>query len=433
MKKLNTFGAVTDSTVAEAAEAFGTPVYLYDETLIAERCREVLAMPNAYGIGVRYAMKANSSRALLKIIRKAGLAFDASSLNEVRRAHASGIAYSEIMLTTQEVPLGADRADLEAMIDQGLKYNVCSLRQLELIGDFAAAKGHRLSMRIHPGVGAGESATRNTGDDYSCFGVHLSNLGEALRLAGEKGLIFRCVHVHIGSGGDPAVWRENIDRELEIVEKYFPEAQSVSLGGGLKEARMPDERAADVAALGLYAKARFEDFYARTGRKLTMEIEPGTYIMANAGYIVTRVMDKKQTGGGLNFVLTDGGMETNARPLLYGSRHPFYVVSQAGELLSSDFSEIPGEYRAAVVGRCCESGDAQCLTEDGLSVQRPMAEPNCGDYVVIGGAGAYCASMSLMNYNSHVQAPEVLLAGTGNLRQIRRRQTLEQVMENEMD
>ena len=365
---------------------------------------------------------------------------DSSSMNEVRRASIAGIAYSDIILTTQEVPLGEDMEDLKVMIKAGLKYNVCSLAQLRNIGDFAGENKIPLAMRYHPGIGSGESATRNTGDMYSCFGIHLSDIEEALEYAKNKGLNFDLVHVHIGSGGDPKKWQDNIDMELDIIERYFPDAQTVNFGGGLRVARMPDEDAANIEELGEYAKKSIEAFYNKTGRKLKMEIEPGNYVMALAGYIVTKVIDKKRTGAeGLNFLVLDGGMEVNARPLLYGSRHPFYVVSQRGDLLSSEFSETiasgrdaEGFYMAVPVGRCCESGDSQSLDPSGLSLPRRMAEPEIGDYFIIGGAGAYCSAMTPMNYNSHVQAPEILLSCDGSLRVIRREQSLEQILINEV-
>ena len=429
-------GSVSAQMIARVAAQFGTPLYLYDESLIIEKCQHVLAMPNAFGLEPRYAMKANSNKALLQLISAQGLNIDASSLNEARRAHGAGIPFEKILLTTQEVPLRQDRQDLEKMLLQGLRYNVCSIRQLELVEDFALQHKISLSMRVHPGVGSGESVTRNTGDKYSCFGIHLSGLKTTLARTRAKGLVFDQVHVHIGSGGDPEKWRDNIDRELGFVEEYFPEAKRVNFGGGFKEARMPDESAADIQALGIYAAKRIKEFHERTGRKLVMEVEPGTYIVANSGYLITEVIDKKKTGDdGFGFVIVDGGMEVNARPLLYGSRHPFAVVSQDGNLIGSD-CDLSGltedKDLRILVGRCCESGDSQTLAADGHIVPRLMAEPNLGDYVVIGGCGAYCASMTPFNYNSHVQAGEVLYRKSDKLQVIRREQSLEQLTANEL-
>ena len=435
LSSLAPWGNVTAAHVLAAAKV-GTPVYVYDEAQIVRHCRNILGMPNAYGIEPRFAMKANSSRAILQLVAREGLGIDASSLNEARRAHAAGIAYGRIMLTTQEVPVGRNRQDLEGMMLEGLRYNVCSMRQMELVADFASAHGIALSVRVHPGEGSGESATRNTGDKYSCFGVHLSILEEVLALAKAKGVRIDGVHVHIGSGGDPEAWRANIDRELGFVERFFPEATRVSFGGGFKVARMPDEKAADIEALGNYAKKRFEEFHQRTGRKLTMEVEPGTYIVANAGYLVTQVIDRKRTGDdGFDFIVANGGMEVNSRPLLYGSRHPFYVVASDGRLLSSEFDLAgldPQADRRIVVGRCCESGDSQSLDEQGHILERVMAAPQVGDFVVIGGCGAYCAAMTPFNYNSQVQAPEALVRADGSMAVIRRPQDVAQMWANEI-
>ncbi|MCL2663102.1 MAG: diaminopimelate decarboxylase [Oscillospiraceae bacterium] len=432
MHRLNNFSNLTSEGVAQVTGAYGTPVYVYDESLILERCRECTEMPQAYGLVVRYAMKANSNRRLLKIITGAGLHLDASSLNEVIRANLAGVPYDRIMLTTQEVYSDDMRAKLEELLLSGLRYNACSLYQLQLISDFAADNSIDVGIRIHPGIGSGESATRNTGDDYSCFGIHLSDLPAAHKYAADKGLTFKHIHVHIGSGADTKMWRQNIDLLLKIIEDHFPDADTVCFGGGLKEARMPGEYAADVPLLGSYAKMQVEDFYRRTGRKLKMEIEPGTYIVANSGYAVTSLIDKKRTSRS-NFIITDGGMEINSRPLLYGSKHPVYIVSGDGaRVISSEFDDAKHDFEAVVAGKCCESGDCQTLDMDGHAVPRAMVEPQIGDFVVIGGVGAYCSSMSPYNYNSHPQAPEVLLTKKGTLTEIRKRQTLEQMLANEV-
>ncbi|MDR2570340.1 MAG: diaminopimelate decarboxylase [Oscillospiraceae bacterium] len=432
MARLNDFSLFDAETAALAAEEFGTPLYIYDEALILERCRECMEMPESYGLIVRYAMKANSNRTILKLITDAGLHLDASSLNEVVRANLAGIPYDKIMLTTQETHSGEARVLLEKLLLGGLKYNACSLHQLELIGDFAAKNGTDVGIRIHPGIGSGESSTRNTGDDYSCFGIHLSDLPMAHRYAAEKSIIFKHIHVHIGSGADTKIWRQNIDLLLEIIEEHFPDADTVCFGGGLKEARMPDEYAADVPLLGSYAKMQIDAFYKRTGRKLKMEIEPGTYIVANSGYAVTRLIDMKKTSRS-NFIVTDGGVEINSRPLLYGSKHPFYIISSDGaRIISSEFDETKHDFEAVVAGKCCESGDCQTLDMDGHAIARAMVEPKINDLVIIGGVGAYCSSMSPFNYNSHPQVPEVLLTTDGKLKLIRKRQTLEQMLENEV-
>ena len=227
---LSEIGNVTTQRVIEAAKQYGTPLYLYDEETIIYKCRQVLEMPNAFGLVPSYAIKANANKALLQLVTSQGFELDLSSLNEGKRAHLAGIPYNKMQLTTQEIPVGQASIELQQAMKEGLKYTVCSLQQLELIADFAAENNIPLAYRIHPGEGSGESVTRNTGDKYSCFGIHLSDIDKALVLAHSKGVIFDQLHVHIGSGGDPDKWRENIDRELKFVENYFPDVTTVNLG-----------------------------------------------------------------------------------------------------------------------------------------------------------------------------------------------------------
>ena len=421
--------------VPEVARQWGTPAYLHDRAFIDNSCRQLLEMPNPFGLRVRYAMKANSDRTVLRVVTGNGLDLDCSSLDEAARAFAAGIPYHRMMLTTQEVPIGNDRKELEEMVRSGLKYNVCSLTQFLLIADFARETGIDLSIRVHPGAeGGGESQTRDTGSEYSCFGVHLNDVPTAVALASELGLRFTQVHVHIGSGGDPERWRENIDRELGFVDRYFPDADAVSFGGGLKVARMPGEKQADIAALGAYAAQRLTEFQQRTGRELKMEIEPGTFVVANSGYIITTIIDKKLTNE-LNFLIVDGGMELLSRPLLYGSEHPIAIVRRDGTLLSSEFDacSVTETKPFGIVGRCCESGDSVRLDGAGNIVPLLIAEPEIGDYVVIGGTGAYSESMSPENYNSHRKAPAVMRTAGSKLVLIRKKQTRQQITQNELD
>jgi len=421
--------------IPKIAGEWGTPVYLHDQEYIENSCQQLIGMPNAFGLHVRYAMKANSDRTVLRVVTGKGLDLDCSSMDEAARAHRAGIPYSRMMLTTQEVPTGEERAELEEMIRGGLRYNVCSMLQFRLIADFAVANKVDLSIRVHPGAaGGGESTTRDTGSEYSCFGVHLRDVPTVKAMADGMGLRFTQVHVHIGSGGDPEKWRENIDRELGFVRDYFPDATTVSFGGGLKVARMPGEKQADIASLGAYARQRIEEFKAATGREMEMEIEPGTFVVANSGHIVTRIIDKKLTNE-MNFLIVDGGMELLTRPLLYGSEHPIYIVRQDGTLLSSEYDQTGSEGLKSfgIVGRCCESGDSVRLDKEGNIVPVMIAEPEIGDFVVIGGTGAYSESMSPENYNSHRKPGAVMKTRSGELVLIRRKQVREQLTQNELD
>lgn len=420
--------------IVELARVESTPFYFYNERKILENCNKCINMPNAFGVFPRYAMKANSSRQIIKVITGSGMGIDASSLNEVLRANMAGIKPDKILLTSQEVYTKDKLEKLKNLLLEGLEYNICSYSQLESIAEFACQNSISLGIRIHPGIGSGESASRNTGDKYSCFGVHLSDIENVISLLNQRNIVIKRVHTHIGSGGDPLTWRKNIDLEISLLLKYFNKATVINFGGGFKVARMPDEESADIEDLGSYAKRALEEVYRETGRKLIMEVEPGTFIMANSGYLVTEVLDIKSTGvEGYKFVVLDGGMESISRQMLYTSRHPFYVVSRNGAILSDEFDTSDNDKEdIVVVGRCCESGDSLTIKADHNITTRKLRLPSRGDFLVVGGAGAYCSSMCLANYNSHERPAEYLLQLDENVRLIRKRETLEQIVENEL-
>lgn len=407
------------SQIREIRAEFGTPVYVYDEARLVQAAREVLAFPNAFGLTARYAMKALSTRAILRVLTGTGLHIDASSGFEAQRALAAGIAPECIQITAQELP-----KDLKGLVEQGVRFNACSLRQLEAYGQLFP--GSEVSVRINPGLGSGHNNRTNTGGPSSSFGIWHEKLGEVQALQRAFQLRLTGMHTHIGSGGDPEVWQRCARLSLAIAAR-LPEVQRLSLGGGFKVARVAGEKSADLQAIGRVLVRDFEEFAARHGRRLHLEIEPGTYLVANAGAILADVIDVVDTGaGGFSFIKIDSGMTELLRPNLYGAQHPIAVVPADGD-------ENRGEGDYLVAGHCCESGDL--LTPEpgepeGLRPRR-LCRPQIGDTVVIGGAGAYCSSLAARNYNSFPEAPEVLLGRDGRFRLIRQRQSLEQVLANE--
>ncbi len=407
-------------TPAEATlvrERFGTPCYVYDRAVLEAAARAALAFPHAFGFTLRYAMKANSSRAVLRLFRDLGLDVDASSDPEVERALRAGFAPGRIQLTSQV----ASRR-LEEFVAQGVLYTACSLHQLDHYG--RAFAGRDVTIRVNPGLGSGSSNRTNTGGPASSFGIWHARLEEAKALAAHHRLAIRGLHTHIGSGSDPAVWTHVAHLVLEIVGR-LPDVTTVSLGGGFKVARVPGEQATDLAVVGAVVRDAFVDFQRRTGRRLRLEIEPGTYLVANAGVVLATCVDVVDTGpDGYVFAKLDAGMTEVTRPSLYGAQHPITVV--AGERPAA---------RVVFVGPCCESGDILTPAPgdpEGLS-PRDVPRPEIGDLVVIGGAGAYCAAMSTAGYNSYPQAPEVLRDLDGTFRPVRHRQTLDQLLTNETD
>jgi diaminopimelate decarboxylase len=402
---------------AAVRDRFGTPCYVYDRATLEAAARRALAFPHAYGLTARYAMKANSSRGVLETFRDLGLAIDASSDPEVERALRAGFEPRRIMLTSQ-----APSNRLTEFVDRGVLYNACSLYQLERFAE--RFPGRDVTIRVNPGFGSGSSHRVNTGGPASSFGIWHERLGEAGKLAVRRGVRITGLHTHIGSGSDPAVWTRVAGLALEIAGR-LPDVVTVSLGGGFKVGRVSGEQETDLAAVGAVVRESFVDFKRRTGRALKLEIEPGSFLVANAGVIVASCVDLVETGSeGYLFAKLDAGMTEIPRPAFYGAQHPIEVAAE-------------GRPTAAVVfvGPCCETGDVLTPApgDPDSIAPREVSRPEIGDLVLIGGAGAYCASMATTNYNSYPAAPEVMRDAPGQFRLLRRRQTLEQMLANEVE
>lgn len=418
MQSIEKLKFLTPDLVRRVAREFGTPVFVYSQKELEKRCDEALAFPNAYGLTVRFAMKANPNGNFLKIMRSKGIQIDASSEHEAERAIQAGYRPDEIQLTSQEEP-----RNLKSLVDRGVYYNACSLKQLENYGKLFP--GTSLSIRFNPGLGSGHTKKTDVGGVTSSFGIWHEKIEEVKSILLKYNLTVERIHTHIGSGSDPEVWKAVAHYTLEYAE-IFPTCKVVNLGGGYKVARMEDEVSTDLQKIGKPVKVLFEEFAAKHGRKLHLEIEPGTYYMANTGAILSTVDDRMDTGSkGFTFIKLDSGMDLNTRPSLYGSRHPLITVPKEASL-DDRLEEV------VVVGHCCESGDVFTQKEGGEPITRLMQKAEIGDYVVMEGSGAYCSSMSTKNYNSFPEAAEVLIDLNDEPKLIRKRQTIDQLWQNEI-
>lgn len=405
--------------VCSLAAEFGTPLYVYSEDLLRQRAAETLEFPHPFGLTVRYAMKASPNRAILKIFSEMGLHIDASSGFEVHRAMEAGIPAEHISLSAQELP-----GDLGDLLDKGVLFNATSLQQIRTVGRLRPNR--EIGVRFNPGLGSGGTNRTNVGGPASSFGIWHEQTEEVKALLNEFRL--RCVrlHSHIGSGSDPEVWMRVAGLNLELV-RQFPDVRTLDLGGGFKVGRMADEKSTDLQVIGAPIKQALENFARETGRELHLEIEPGTYLVANAGAVLSRIQDKVSTGAeGYTFYRLDTGMTDVLRPSLYGAQHPLIPVGNGRELADP--------HEAIVVGHCCESGDILTPAPADPEALHPrlLAEAAIGDYMVIEGTGAYCSAMSTRNYNSFPASAEVLVERDGGFRLIRRRQELNTLWADEV-
>jgi diaminopimelate decarboxylase len=418
---MNVFPSVSDALLITIAETYGTPLYVHDETTYLRYGRDALEAPNAFGLTVRYAMKANPHRAILHIFDGMGIEIDTSSYHEVRRALAAGIAPQKILLTSQET---LTTARLEELVRVGVRYNATSLAQLECFAELFSGDTPPLSVRINPGLGSGHSNRANTGGPSASFGIWRDYVPQVLDVAARYGLTISRLHSHIGSGSDWRIWQKAAQLTLDVA-RDFPGVEIVNLGGGYKIDRMEPERSICFQTAFQPVKEAFEAFAAETGRRLHLEIEPGTFLVANGCCLLARINDIVDTGrDGYRFVKLDASMTELLRPMMYGERHPILLLGEAG----------PATTPCVVVGACCERGDIftpkQGNPEEIDTVLLPEVEG--GDFIAVMGVGAYGAAMCAKHYNSRPACAEVILRSNGSHSLITRPERLEEIWQREV-
>jgi diaminopimelate decarboxylase len=411
---------LNETQIESIRERFGTPTYVYDQRELERAAQTVLAFPTPCRLVARFAMKALPTAEILRIFDAQGLHFDASSGFEAERAIMAGVDANRIQITAQELP-----KDLKGLVQRGVLFNACSLHQLRVFGGLFP--GGEVSVRINPGKGSGHNNRTNVGGPASSFGIWHEKLDEAVATAREFDLRLTGMHTHIGSGGDPEVWKHCASLTLDIASR-LPELTRLSLGGGFKVARVDGEVSANLTEIGEAIRPDLAQFIASRGSNdFQLELEPGTFLVANAGAILAEIIDVVDTGsGGYEFLKVDTGMTELLRPALYGAQHPLHVVAHGHEASSRETDYI-------VAGHCCESSDILTpapADPEGLAPRR-MARAEIGDTLVIEGAGAYASGLAGKNYNSFPEAAEVLIDRKGEPRLIRERQTLEQALQNE--
>lgn len=408
------------SVFTRIAKEIGTSTYVYFESDLINNLSLFMNIPAPYGLIVRFAMKANSTSAILRLFDKAGAHFDASTFNEcVRAIKSAGIKGDRIRLTSQEVQ---SVENLKFLSKNGVLYTASSLLQLERYGQ--VLPGTKISIRFNIGIGSGWTPQTSTGGTSSSFGIYeqRDQIDELLK---KYNLALTTVHLHIGSGSDPEKQKQAIKEGLKVVKDYKT-VTALNMGGGFKVAGMSYEHAADITEMGQSMSKALKEFEKLTNRKIVLEVEPGTALVAKAGYILTEIIDKVTTGvQGAEFLKLNGGMNMNARIALYGAQHPLVVIPKD--------SKKRGVKEYVVTGICCESGD-MLTVEPGKPeyiAKRKMLEAYVGDLMVVGRAGAYCASMAPGNYNSQQIHPEILVRQNGKLDCIRMEQPIEDIWKYE--
>lgn len=406
---------IAGHSVAELADRFGTPCYVYDLETIQRRVADLHAFD-----AIRYAQKALSNIAILDRLRKLGVVVDAVSAGEIGRAlragfdpksQPAGIVYTADLF---------DRESLELVVQQGIPVNVGSPDMIDQLGE--RAPGSNISMRINPGFGHGHSQKTNTGGPQSKHGVWHEQIDDCLRRADLVGLAITGLHMHIGSGTDIEHLSQVCGAMEQACEQVGRTITTISAGGGLPIAYRADQSYVDLDKyfqLWNTTRNRLQDKF---GHRIELEIEPGRYLVAESGFLIAEIRAIKQMGAN-TFYLLDAGFNDLARPILYGAYHPISICHRGGQMRS-------GEHEVVVGGPLCESGDIFTQEEGGFVTQRRLPYANIGDLLVIEAAGAYGYAMA-SNYNSKYRCSEVMLE-EGQPKLIRQRETLEDLLRQEI-
>jgi diaminopimelate decarboxylase len=403
--------------LANLATRFGTPLWVYDAATIAQR----IAALQLFDV-VRFAQKANSNTHILRLMRAQGVAVDAVSLGEIERALAAGYqpglhnGHAEIVFTADLL----DHATLARVVELGIPVNCGSADMLDQLG--ATAPGHPVWLRINPGFGHGHSNKTNTGGEHSKHGIWHEELVSALEKLRTNGLSLQGLHMHIGSGVDYSHLQEVCGAMVALVRTVKAQGmdlQAISAGGGLSIPYQAGEPVIDTANYFALWDAARQEVAGLLGHSVKLELEPGRYLVAESGVLVSEVRAVKRQGS-KHFVMVDAGFSDLARPAMYGSYHGM-------EFIHADGSAVEGLVQdTAVAGPLCESGDVFTQGEGGVVEDRALPVPQVGDLLVVHDTGAYGASMS-SNYNTRPLIPEVLVEN-GQPRLIRRKQTVAELI-----
>ncbi|MCI2290404.1 diaminopimelate decarboxylase [Enterobacter sp. I4] len=396
---------------------FGCPVWVYDAQIV----REKIAALHQFDV-VRFAQKACSNIHILRLMREQGVKVDSVSLGEIERALAAGfdpLADSDAIVFTADL---IDDATLARVHELQIPVNAGSVDMLEQLGQ--VSPGHRVWLRINPGFGHGHSQKTNTGGENSKHGIWYADMPAALEVLQRYNLKLVGIHMHIGSGVDYAHLEQVCGAMVRQVIDFGQDLEAISAGGGLSIPYREGEEAIDTDHYyGLWSAAR-DSIAAHLGHPVKLEIEPGRFLVAEAGVLVAQVRSVKEMGS-RHFVLIDAGFNDLMRPSMYGSYHHITALAADGR----DLVNAP-RIETVVAGPLCESGDVFTQQEGGKVETRSLPEVKPGDYLVLHDTGAYGASMS-SNYNSRPLLPEVLF-DNGAARLIRRRQTIQELLALEL-
>lgn len=386
----------------QLCQQHGTALYVYDGATIRRKVQELKDAFSGVNMKIKYACKANTNLAILRLLREEGVELDVVSTGELAMGQRAGYTRSQVTFTPSGVPL----AEVQEAIEAGVLVNIDSLPLLEWFGKTYGNTKPCL-IRLKPNVAAGGNAKIMTAHADSKFGISVLLLDEILELVKKYNIRIVGLHQHTGSDIKDAEPFLQVASILFEAAMHFPDLQIIDLGGGFKVSYKPNDDVLDMQSLGRQISAGFNDFCARYGRQLELWFEPGKFLVSECGYLLVEATVLKKDPA-RTFVHVDSGLNHLIRPMMYGSYH---------HILNLSNPEGPEELYN-IVGYICET--------DTFASDRHLNEVRPGDILAFLNAGAYGYTMS-SNYNARFRPAEILI-DKGEARLVRRRETLEDLL-----
>ncbi len=393
--------------VEEIGKTYGLPLYVYDAAHILSQLERLKKAYQGVNAKIKYAAKALTNLSVLQLLRRAGAGLDVVSIHEAKIGIKAGYKAQEIMYT----PSGVSFAEIEEAVALGLIINIDNIPTLRWFGQ---EYGGRIPcfVRVNPHVRAGGNAKIQVGHIDSKFGVSVTQMAEVRQVVNSLSIDVCGIHMHSGS--------DIVDNELFLAAAQavfeaatgFPNLKYIDLGSGYKVPYKPGDKETDIEGLGKSLGSAFKDFCQKTGQDLQLWLEPGKFLVSGAGSLLVQVNVVKQ-GPTTVFAAVDSGLNHLIRPMMYDAYHHIVNISNPGGAVKN----------YAVVGYICET--------DTFGWDRPLNEVRPGDTLAILNAGAYGMSMS-SHYNSRPRPAEVLVH-EGKTHLIRQRETLDDVLRNQVD
>ena len=407
MKELDDYLTSHSKQLLDLAGRHGTPLYVYDGDIIERQYKKLTGAFKSVNLKVKYALKANSNQAILKLMKKLGSGLDAVSIEEVQLGMMAGFTPEEILFT----PNGVSADELRQAVDLGVKINIDNISVLE---HFGHEHGEKVpcAIRLNPHIMAGGNTHIQTGHIDSKFGISIYQLRHVERIIKNYNIKINGLHIHTGSEIlDSSVFLRVADLMFETAQT-FPDLEFIDFGSGFKVAYKDDDAVTDIEELGKELSQRFADCCKSYGKDLELCFEPGKFVVSECGFLLVKVNVIKQTLSTV-FAGVDSGQNHLIRPMFYDAHHHIANLSNP--------DDKPRIY--SVVGYICET--------DTLGWDRKISEIREGDVLAICNAGAYGFSMS-NNYNSRMRPAEVLVY-KGRSYLIRKRETLDDLLRNQVE